>query len=73
MTNSSIDTRTYLVVLNDEGQYSVWWTDRVIPAGWRASGFEGTREACLAHIDEIWTDMRPLSLRRRMEANASGT
>ncbi|MGW0750919.1 MbtH family protein [Streptomyces sp. NPDC002587] len=59
-------TTTHRVVLNDEEQYSLWWADRELPPGWRAEGFEGTHEACLAHITEVWTDMRPLSLRRRM-------
>ena len=58
----------FLVVLNDEEQYSVWWADRAVPAGWRAEGTEGTREECLQRIDEVWTDMRPLSLRNRMAA-----
>jgi MbtH protein len=66
MTAEQIDDRTYRVVLNDEEQYSVWWADRELPAGWHAEGTEGTRAECLAHIDEVWTDMRPLSLRRRM-------
>ena len=52
-----------LVVLNDEEQYSIWPADRPIPAGWRREGFAGTREACLAHIDAAWTDMRPRSVR----------
>lgn len=60
------DQDTYLVVLNDEEQYSIWWADRDLPAGWRAEGTRGTREECLARIDEVWTDMRPLSLRQRM-------
>ncbi|MEV4439751.1 MbtH family NRPS accessory protein [Streptomyces sp. NPDC049577] len=60
----------YRVVLNHEEQYSVWWADRDLPAGWRAEGTEGTREECLARIGEVWTDMRPLSLRRRMDAVA---
>jgi MbtH protein len=51
------------VVLNDEEQYSIWEAGRDLPAGWHAEGFEGTREECLGHIDEVWTDMRPLSLR----------
>ncbi|MEV4379155.1 MbtH family NRPS accessory protein [Streptosporangium sp. NPDC049644] len=54
---------SFLVVLNDEEQYSIWPADRELPAGWRAEGFEGGREDCLAHIDEVWTDMRPLSVR----------
>ncbi|WP_143662620.1 MbtH family protein [Streptomyces sp. CB03238] len=54
------------VVANDEEQYSVWPTDRDLPAGWHRAGPSGTREECLAHIDEVWTDLRPLSVRRRM-------
>lgn len=63
---------TYLVVRNDEEQYSIWWSDRDIPAGWHAEGTEGTRDECLAHIGEVWTDMRPRSLRVRMEQEAAG-
>jgi MbtH protein len=51
------------VVLNDDEQYSIWPFDRELPAGWRESGFAGTRDSCLEHIDEVWTDMRPASLR----------
>jgi MbtH protein len=65
------DDRVYRVVLNDEEQYSVWWADRDLPAGWRAEGTEGTRDECLARIAEVWTDMRPLSLRQRMEQSAA--
>ncbi len=61
------DTRVYAVVVNDEEQYSIWPADRDLPAGWRAEGVSGTKQECLAHIDEVWTDMRPLSLRRWME------
>ncbi|MEU9038882.1 MbtH family NRPS accessory protein [Streptomyces sp. NPDC048352] len=64
------DTR-YRVVLNDEEQYSIWWAGRELPAGWRAEGTEGTREECLARISEVWTDLRPASLRRRMSAASS--
>ncbi|WP_214103970.1 MbtH family protein [Acrocarpospora catenulata] len=53
----------YLVVLNHEEQYSIWAADRPVPDGWRAEGFSGEKEACLAHIEEVWTDMRPLSAR----------
>ncbi|WP_321335965.1 MbtH family NRPS accessory protein [Breoghania sp.] len=56
----------YRVVLNHEEQYSIWPADREIPEGWRAEGFEGKKAACLEHIDEVWTDMRPLSLRKSM-------
>lgn len=61
------DEPTYRVVVNDEEQYSIWLADRDLPAGWRAEGHEGPRDECLSHIAEIWTDMRPLSLRRRMQ------
>lgn len=57
----------YLVVLNDEEQYSIWAADRPLPAGWRAEGFSGSRQECLDHIDQVWTDMRPRSLRIAME------
>src|SRR6202007_1606624 len=51
---------------NGEEQDSIWPADRDIPAGWRAEGTEGLRADCLSHIDEVWTDMRPLSLRLHM-------
>lgn len=70
MAEERDDDQTYHVVINDEEQYSIWWADRDIPAGWRAEGTTGSRAACLEHIDEVWTDMRPLSLRRRMEEPA---
>jgi MbtH protein len=66
MNGESADNRTYIAVLNKEEQYSIWWADRPLPAGWREGGFEGTKAECLAYIDEVWTDMRPLSLRRKM-------
>jgi MbtH protein len=62
------DEPNYRVVVNAEEQYSIWPAGRDLPAGWDAEGTEGPREQCLAHIGEIWTDMRPLSLRRRMQA-----
>jgi MbtH protein len=58
--------RPHAVVVNDEEQYSIWPLGRELPAGWRADGFTGTEEECLAYIDETWTDMRPASLRRWM-------
>jgi MbtH protein len=60
------DSLSYAVVVNDEGQYSIWPAGRDLPAGWRADGFTGTEDECLAYIDEVWTDMRPASLRRWM-------
>jgi MbtH protein len=62
------DEIRYIVVRNDEEQYSIWWADRDIPAGWTSQDFTGTKDECLAHIASVWTDMRPLSLRQRMEA-----
>ncbi len=53
----------YVVVVNGEDQYSVWLAGRDIPAGWRSEGMAGTTQACLEHIDRVWTDLRPLSLR----------
>lgn len=54
----------YKVVVNDEGQYSIWPSDRAAPAGWAEAGKAGTKDECLAYVDEVWTDMRPLSLRK---------
>ncbi|MEU7861582.1 MbtH family NRPS accessory protein [Nonomuraea sp. NPDC049141] len=72
MSNDEIDDgRTYRVVLNDEEQYSIWPAGKELPAGWYAEGVEGTRDACLAHIGQVWTDMRPKSLRERMAAAAA--
>ncbi|WP_433041723.1 MbtH family protein [Dactylosporangium sp. CS-033363] len=58
------EQREFRVVVNDEEQYSIWPADRDAPPGWRATGPAGTRQECLDHIDEVWTDLRPLSLRR---------
>jgi MbtH protein len=60
----------YLVVLNDEEQYSIWAADQPVPAGWRAEGTRGSREECLDHIAVVWTDMRPRSLREAMAADS---
>jgi len=55
------------VVINHEEQYSVWPADRQLPPGWRPTGRPGTRQACLDHIEEVWTDLRPPSVRRKVE------
>jgi MbtH protein len=68
MSEQDVQTQ-YLVVINDEEQYSIWAADREIPAGWHATGVSGTRDECLAHIGEVWTDMRPRSLRLAMAAS----
>jgi len=67
------DAEIYDVVLNDEEQYSIWRVGDDLPAGWRAEGFRGPKDECLAHIDVVWTDMRPLSLRRAMDEAAERT
>ena len=61
------DTTIYKAVVNHEEQYSIWPADRENPLGWRDAGKSGTKAECLEYIKEVWTDMRPLSLRRRME------
>jgi MbtH protein len=58
------DPARYDVVVNDEEQYSIWPTGRPIPAGWREAGFAGPKPDCLAHISQVWTDLRPLTARR---------
>ena len=57
----------YKVVVNHEEQYSIWPASQENPAGWRDAGKIGLKAECLAHIKEVWTDMRPLSLRRQMD------
>ncbi len=60
------DTTIYRVVVNQEGQYSIWAADRDKPPGWDDVGKCGSKADCLAHIAKVWTDMRPLSLRRKL-------
>jgi MbtH protein len=67
MFDEEDDSTIYTVVLNHEEQYSIWPAHREIPAGWSEAGKTGPRAECLAYIDEVWTDMRPLSLRKHME------
>ena len=56
----------FFVVVNDEEQYSIWPDGRDVPSGWRTVGDPRPKAACLDHIEEVWTDMRPLSLRRAL-------
>jgi MbtH protein len=65
------DNTIYVVVVNHEEQYSIWPNYKQIPAGWRPAGFEGEKDKALSWIKEVWTDMRPLSLRRQMEADSA--
>jgi len=58
------ESGTYAVVVNDEQQYAIWPVIRDLPVGWKESGYRGSRSDCLAHIEMVWTDMRPLSVRR---------
>ena len=67
MPQDDEDTRRYLVVLNDEEQYSVWLADQPIPAGWHAEGTEGLLRECLDHIEIVWVDMRPRSVRMHLD------
>lgn len=60
------DDREYEVVVNDEGQHSVWPTTVALPLGWRTVGVQGRREACLSHVEQVWKDLRPVTLRNRL-------
>lgn len=66
------DTTLYAVVVNHEEQYSIWPEDRELPLGWKTAGKSGTKAECLAYIESVWTDMRPLSLRKKMEEAGRG-
>jgi len=61
------DSTVYTVVINHEEQYSIWPHDRPVPRGWTEVGTTGSKADCLAHIEKVWIDMRPLSLRQWME------
>jgi MbtH protein len=65
------DQTIYKAVVNHEEQYSIWPAYRENPLGWRDAGKTGTKAECLSFIKEVWTDMRPLSLRKKMEASAN--
>ncbi|MBP2473356.1 MbtH protein [Crossiella equi] len=60
----------FQVLVNDEEQYSLWPVGTELPSGWRAVGKLGTRQECMDYVDEVWTDMRPKSLRDRMDSDA---
>ena len=65
-----VDSTIYKVVVNSEAQYSIWPANRKIPSGWNDAGKIGEKKECLAHIKNVWTDMRPLSLRKQIENSA---
>jgi len=71
MHDDQEDATTYDVVVNDEEQYSIWPSGREVPLGWRTVGKRGSKQECLAYVNEVWTDMRPRSLRLRMEQDAA--
>lgn len=58
-----VNADAYVVVVNDEEQYSIWFADREPPAGWTPDGTRGTRQQCLEHIERVWTDLTPRSVR----------
>ncbi len=64
------DTTIYKVVVNHEEQYSIWPLERENPLGWQDVGKNGPKQECLDYIKEVWTDMRPLSLRKKMQATS---
>ncbi len=68
---SAQQEQVFEVVMNHEEQYSIWPAEKELPAGWTKAGKNGPKEVCLAYVDEVWTDMRPLSLRRQMEQPGS--
>ena len=64
------DTAIYKVVVNHEEQYSIWLDYKEIPLGWKDAGKSGLKQECLDYIKQVWTDMRPLSLRQKMQESA---
>ncbi|MGW7383055.1 MbtH family protein [Streptomyces sp. NPDC054794] len=66
--SASASASAFTVVRNAEEQYSVWFTGRPLPAGWSEVGVTGSRADCLAHIESVWTDLRPLTLRSALAA-----
>jgi MbtH protein len=67
MQHEDQEDSVYTVVINSEEQYSIWPESKPVPAGWRETGKTGDKKDCLEWIKEVWTDMRPLSVRRAME------
>ncbi|MFK0167050.1 MbtH family protein [Rhizobium sp. NPDC090279] len=67
MSEMNGNRELFVAVMNGEEQYSIWPADKTLPDGWKATEMTGSREDCLAYIDRVWTDMRPLSLRVSMQ------
>lgn len=72
VSEDSEDKTIYKVVVNHEEQYSIWPAYRDNALGWKDAGKTGSKAECLAYIKEVWTDMRPLSLRKKMQAQGLG-
>ena len=71
MTEESMQgAATHTVLINDEGQYSLWPIRKRVPNGWRLADKQGTEAECMEYVDEVWTDMRPISLRNSMRKKA---
>ncbi len=64
------DNTTYQVLRNEEEQYSLWPLALAVPDGWNAVGKQGSKADCMSYVDEVWTDMRPRSLREQMADDA---
>lgn len=71
--DESDDVTVFQAVINHEDQYSIWPVDQEVPNGWKPAGRTGTKEECLAWIDEVWTDMRPRSLREKLGEAPEGS
>lgn len=65
------ENNQFCVVVNSEKQYSYWFADRPMPAGWKSTGFVGSRSQCLTEVDNIWTDMRPLSVQKAIDTGVT--
>jgi len=71
--NENEDSRIYKVIINQEEQYSLWLSERANPLGWSDTGKSGLKQECLDYVREVWTDMRPLSIRNSMDNGRSWT
>jgi MbtH protein len=64
----TIDGDLLKVIVNEEGQYSIWPEKKETPAGWKETGFSGSKAECSEYVDKVWTDMRPISLQKAMQS-----
>jgi MbtH protein len=71
MPDEQDEETSFLVVINEEEQYSIWPSRRDLPTGWLEVGYGGPKSDCLSYIDKCWTDIRPLSLRKKMDEQPS--